>query len=171
MLSLSFKSRPDYIVRYIPTAVEVAGQVHSSLAILYDYPGHVGRHGAGRGRRQRLFYAAKCCQVAQLVNSGKDKWEFATFIALQRLGMRHLDQRAFALVERLPVRIKAVHVLLVEGKHDSQCIGQQHTGLLEEFAYGCGPQSRPQRSESFEIGCQWRYRRTDAFRLLRAAII
>src|SRR5260370_18877246 len=85
--------------------------------------------------------------------------------------MCHLDQRAFALVERLPVRIKAVHVLLVEGKHDSQCIGQQHTGLLEKFAYGCGPQSCPQRSESFGIGCHWRYRRTDAFRLLRAAVI
>src|SRR5712692_7728207 len=85
--------------------------------------------------------------------------------------MCHLDQRAFALVERLPVRIKAVHVLLVEGKHDSQCIGQQHTGLLEEFAHGCGPQSRPQRSESFEIGCQWRYRRTDAVRLPSASVI
>src|SRR5260221_1398000 len=228
MLSLHSKLRPDYIVRYIPTAVWVAWQVHSSLAILYDYPGHVGRHVARRGRRQCLFYTAKCRQVAQLVNSGKDKWEFAMFIALQRLGrrnpgafaclqaimcrlllgrcscekevciealghslgcnpvrevaqviggqrqllgMRHLDQRTFALVERLPVRIKAGHVLLVEGKPDSQRIVKQHTCLLEKFAYGCGPQSRPQRSESFGIGCQWRYRRTDPFRLLRAAVI
>src|SRR6266702_2009278 len=89
MLSLPSKLRPDYIVRYVPTAVWVAGQVHASLAILHNYPGHVGRHVARRGRRQCLFYAAKCCQVAQQVNSGKDKWEFATFITLQRLDRRN----------------------------------------------------------------------------------
>src|SRR5260370_3074847 len=103
MLSLPSKLRPDYIVWHVPTAVEVAGQVHSSLAVLFNYHGHVGRHGVRRGRRQRLFYAAKCCQVAQLVNSGKDKWECTTFIALQRLGRR--NPGAFARLQAIMCRL------------------------------------------------------------------
>src|SRR5260370_39802691 len=86
MLSLRSKLCSDYIVWHVPTAVEVAGQVHSSLAVFFNYYGHVGRHGVRCGRRQRLFYAAKCCQVAQLVNRGKEKWECTTVIAFQRLG-------------------------------------------------------------------------------------
>src|SRR5579884_1797620 len=89
----------------------------------------------------------------------------------QSFGMRHLDQRAFALVKGFAIGLETRRILGGYHKGRSIAIGEQDTGLLEEFANGSRSHTFPQHSAALRVGRRQSYRRTDALGQLGGKIV
>src|SRR2546426_4122115 len=82
-------SHPAHSIWYIPTRVGVVWEIHTWFAIFCHHQGLPDWYIVRDGRLQGLFRCGKRCQIAQLMNGGKDEWEVTMLVAGQCLGRRN----------------------------------------------------------------------------------